>query len=310
MRSGTESWADPGSQGDSMTTLFTSEYLGRLERFVIASRAAISSPMPGRRPGHGKGFSVEFADYREYYPGDDLRYVDWNVYRRMGKLFLRLFRAESELTLHLLVDTSRSMGYGAADKLDFTRRVAAALAFVGVSNLDRVSLATFSNKLHTVMPAGRGRPHLFQIFKTLENVQPEGKSDLNRSLREYGDYSRTPGLAVVLSDCFDPGGCEEGLRYLSHKRFGVVLVHVFADEEVSPAFDTPVELLDLEDAAAPTIQGDPESVERYKIRFQQFRRSLEGFCRANGMNYVPALSSLEFEDWVFDFLRKGVWHVH
>ena len=191
-----------------MTTLFTSEYLGRLERFVMASRAAISSPMTGRRPGLGKGFSVEFADYRVYHPGDDLRYVDWNVYRRMGKLFLRLFRAESELTLHVLVDTSRSMGYGAADKLDFTRRVAAALAFVGVSNQDRVSLATFSNKLHTVIPAGRGRPHLFRLFETLESVQPEGKSDLTCSLREYADYSRTSGLAVVLSDCFDPGGYE------------------------------------------------------------------------------------------------------
>ena len=292
-----------------MSTLFTSQYLGQLERFVTASRAAISSSMPGRRPGRGKGFSVEFADYREYSPGDDLRYVDWNVYRRMGKLFLRLFRAESELTLHLLIDTSRSMGYGADDKLDFSRRVAAALAFVGVSNLDRVSLATFSDKLHTVLPARRGRAHLFQVFKVLESVQADGPSNLNRALREYGDYSRTSGLVVILSDFFDPGGCEAGLQYLSYKKFGVALVHVVAEEEVRPPSDSSVELMDLEDAGAPPISGDPRSVEQYKIRFQEFRHSLESFCKANDMNYVPAHSSAGFEDWVFEFLRRGVWHV-
>ncbi len=276
---------------------------------MLASRAATSSPLPGRRPGRGKGFSVEFADYRNYCPGDDLRHVDWNVYRRMGKLFVRLFRAESELTLHVLVDTSRSMGFGEADKLEFARRVAAALAFVGVASLDRVSLATFSDRLHTVIPSRRGRPHLFHIFEALEETQPSGHSDLNQALRQYADHSRTSGLAVVLSDCFDPRGLEEGLRYLAYKRFEVSLIHVMAAEEIEPRIEPGAELRDLEDEDGPPILVDDGSVEAYRRRFDKFRRSLESFCMSNDIQYVPAVSSASFDDWVSEFLRRGIWHV-
>jgi len=278
----------------------------RLERLVLASRAAAASPLPGRRVGAHRGYSVEFHDYRPYEPGDDPRDIDWTLYGRLDRLFLRLFRAESELTVHVLVDASASMGTGRDSKLAFASKVAAALAYVVAANQERVGLAVFAGDLRQVIAPGRGRVHAGRIVRALGALEAGGASDFNRSLRQYANLPNHRGLAIVITDAFAPAGIEEGLAYLVYRGFEVMLLHVLADEELAPVLHEPVELVDVESGGAP-IAADAATVAAYRKELDAFIRGLEGFCAPRRILYLRASSSSTFDEFAAQAMRGGIW---
>jgi uncharacterized protein (DUF58 family) len=289
------------------TSLLSVSEMAALEAMTLRSRSRSASRQPGRRAGIGTGSSVEFADYRPYHPGDDLRYVDWNLYGRLGRLFLRVYQADAELTLYILLDSSRSMAFGQSAKFRFASRLAAALAVAGVSASDRVRVVTFSDGVDRLFPATRDRAHLSGVFRLIEQIEPAGRSRLNRSIREFGEAVTGSGLVVVLSDCFDSEGLADGLRYLSRRRFETHLIQILADEEVDPgsAFDR---VVDAEDPTREPVDVSPAQRDRYISRMREFTRTLERDAHASGASFLELRSSFAFDRWIRLLSERGVWN--
>src|SRR5271165_2888753 len=174
-------------------------FLARLEQLELVSRKIFLGRMKGERRSKRKGQSVEFADYRNYVVGDDLRFLDWNLYARLDKLFLRLFLEEEDLHFYILLDNSLSMDFGSPTKLHYAKQVAAALGFVGLVNLDRVVIEAFNDRLTQTMPALRGRRSLWRLLDFLKKIEPAGPSDMKQSLRTFSLKSSGRGIVVLLS---------------------------------------------------------------------------------------------------------------
>src|SRR5437763_1696483 len=227
--------------------LLDPEFLARLEQLELVSRKIFLGRMKGERRSKRKGQSVEFADYRNYVVGDDLRFLDWNLYARLDRLFLRLFMEEEDLHFYLLIDASLSMDFGTPTKLHYAKQVAAALGFIGLVNLDRVMVEVIGGTAPPPLPALRGRKSLWRLLDFLQNVQPAGGGDLTRALRNFSIRSSGKGVVVLLSDFMDKNGYEEALRYLVARQMDVYVIQVLSQEEVDPDVTGDVKLVDIED---------------------------------------------------------------
>src|SRR4051795_12484374 len=199
--------------------LLDPDFLARLEQLELVSRKIFLGRMKGERRSKRKGQSVEFADYRNYVVGDDLRFLDWNLFGRLDKLFIRLFMEEEDLHFYLLIDNSLSMDFGSPSKLHYAKQVAAALGFIGLVNMDRVVVEAFNDRLTQSMPAARGRRSLWRLMDFLQKLEPAGPSDLRQALRTFSLKSSGKGIVVLLSDLMDKGGYEDALRYLVARQF-------------------------------------------------------------------------------------------
>src|SRR2546427_502528 len=199
---------------------FSSEFLAQLERLTLLSRRTFRGRVRGERRSPRRGHSVEFCDYRAYGVGDDLRYVDWNIYGRLNRLHVKLFVDEEDLCLHLLLDASASMDFGTPTKPEYGARLAAALGFIGLVSMERVGVGVLRERVAEGWPPTRGRNQVVNLFEFLSRVNPAGGTSLNDGLGNYAMRAREPGLAVVISDLMDPGGFETGVRALLERRLG------------------------------------------------------------------------------------------
>lgn len=288
------------------TELWAKEIAG-LERFELAFRGPAFSNLPGRRRGLAAGAGIDFADYRRYSPGDDVRTLDWALYARLRKLFARRFRADSELAVHLLVDVSRSMAYGRREKLAAVKRIARAVSYVGLSHLDPVGLSTFADRLLDSLPPRRDRRQLFEIHRRLEEAWPEGRTDFGRSCRQYGSRVRRPGLAIVMSDFLSVGGYAEGLEFLRYRGLDLTLIQVLAAEELDPSIDDAVELVDVEAPGLARVPADRRSVAVYRRNLSAFQSELSDFSMRRGVPLVRLDSSVSFAEMARALLEAGVW---
>src|SRR5207245_2857471 len=214
--------------------LLDPQFLHRLEPREMGSRKIFQGRMKGERRSKKKGQSVEFADFRNYVIGDDLRFLDWNLYARLDKLFIRLFFEEEDLHFYILLDNSLSMDFGSPTKLQYARQIAAALGFIGLVNLDRVVIEAFNDRLTQAMPAARGRRSLWRMMDFLQKIEPAGPSDLARSLRSFSLKFSGKGIVVLLSDFMDKGGYEEALRYLVARQLDIYVIQILSKEEIDP----------------------------------------------------------------------------
>src|SRR5271157_3452899 len=237
--------------------LLDPQFLARLEQLELVSRKIFLGRMKGERRSKRKGQSVEFADYRNYVIGDDLRFLDWNLFARLDRLFIRLFMEEEDLHVYILIDNSLSMDFGTPSKLHYARQVAAALAFIGLVNMDRVVIEVFNDRLVQSLPAARGRRSLWRVLDFLQRVEPAGPSDLKRALRTFSLKCSGKGIVILLSDFMDKGGYEDALRYLIARQFDVYLIQVLAQEEIEPPLVGDLKLIDVEDGdeAEITVTG-------------------------------------------------------
>ncbi len=283
--------------------LLTPDVLRKLEMLELISRKARAGRQRGDRLSKRKGRGAEFADFRPYSSGDDLRFLDWGLFARFERLFLRLFLEDEDLHVHLLLDVSRSMAFGEPQKLLFAKRVAAAIGFVGLVNLDRVTVTAFAEKSLGKSPGFRGRPALSRLLAYLEALEPTAAGDFNRSMRMIAPTLTGRGVVVVLSDFLDKAGVADGLRFLASRGLDATAVQVLAPEEVEPTVVGDVRLTDVEDGAAAEITVTADLLERYRRAVAAFRARLAGDCNRLGISLVQATSDLPFDRIALRMLR-------
>ena len=276
-----------------------------MDALTIVSRKVTTGRVKGERRSFRKGAGVEFQDYRPYAAGDDLRYVDWNIYSRLDRLLLKLFIEEEDLCLHLLVDGSGSMGVGQPPKLDFALQVAAALGYISLNNLERVALAHFAGEIARMLRPRRGRGQIVPMLDFLADIPASGPTNLNACLSNYALRAQTGGVAVVLSDLLDPAGYAEGLRALLRRRFEVFVLHVVSQDELDPPLRGDLTLVDVEGGASREVSVDRAALDGYRARLQAHFTEAEAFCARHRIDYMRTSTAVPFEDLILRHLRRG-----
>ena len=305
-------------------SLLTPELLRRLEQFQLLAARRAKSSARGERRSRARGQSVEFADYRTYVPGDDFRYLDWNLYGRLEKLFLKLYEEERELPVRIFLDASESMTFGEPRKFDFARQVSAAVGYVALCGFDRVSVIPFpaapgdgekdrAAQIAELAARGalrsvRGKKSAIQFFQNLTALTASGAANLNEALRRGALEARQAGLALVLSDFLDPAGYESGLTALVGRGFQVDLVQILAPEELSPTTFGDLRLVDSETGAMQEVTFGRYRLKGYQQTVQNFIQRLREFCQGRGINYFTASSNTALEELLLRQLRQAeVW---
>src|SRR5712691_11089034 len=284
--------------------LLDPQFLHRLEQLEIVSRKIFIGKTKGERLSRRKGQSVEFADYRNYVVGDDLRFLDWNLYGRLDRLFIRLFLEEEDLHFYLLIDNSLSMSFGTPTKLHYARQIAAALGFIGLVNLDRVVVEAFNDRLVQSLPPLRGRRSVWRLMEFLQKLEPAGPSDLAKSLRTFSLKCSGKGVVVLISDFMDKAGYEEALRYLVARQLDIYVLHVLSQEEIEPAVVGDLKLVDIEDDDVAEITVSAALLDRYKKNLAAYRAGLADFCTKRGVSYLFTSNHVPFERLIFTYLRQ------
>jgi uncharacterized protein (DUF58 family) len=305
--------------------LLTPDLLRRLEQLQLLAARRSKSSARGERRSRARGQSVEFADYRNYVPGDDFRYLDWNLYGRLERLFLKLYEEERELPVRLFLDASESMTFGQPPKFDFARQVAAALGYIALCGFDRVSVIPFpsaggrlqnaegaqsairspQSALHNALRSVRGKKSASQFFENLAALTAGGAARLNDCLRRGALESRQTGVAVVLSDLLDPEGYEAGLNTLVGRGFHVNVVHILAPEELAPTTFGDLRLVDAETGDFREVTFGKYRLKAYQQTVQNFCARLREFCQNRGMHYFLARSDMDLGELILKQLRRA-----
>ncbi len=284
--------------------LLPPELVARLERLHLATRKVFHGRFKGERRSRRKGQSVEFADYRDYVPGDDLRFIDWNGYARLDRLYLKLFLEEEDIHFYLLLDASESMNFGQPTKLQWAVRLAAALGFVGLVRGDRVSVHVLRGSRVEASPPLRGRVSVPRLVEFLEQVAPGGPTDLAQALKRFALASSGKGIVVLVSDLLDKSGYEDALRALLARELDIYLVHVLSQEELDPELSGDLRLIDAEDADVAEVTVTVGLLRRYKQTVENFRRGARIFCTRRGIAYLGVDNTAAMEKVVLRHLRQ------
>jgi len=289
---------------ESSVAFVDPEFLKKLERLRLIAKRLSWASAKGEHPSARKGFSLEFSDYRRYQRGDDLRYVDWNIYRRLDRLLLKVFTAEEEMNVYLLVDTSRSMAEGASPKIDYAKKVAAAVGYIGLKNLDRVGGASFSSGLRSPLTLGRGRKQILSLFDFLGKLSCDGETDLLAAVRSFSNLFPHPGLVVLVSDLLDPYGCRAGLEELAKKKHQLLVIHVLDADEIAPNPAGDVALLDVERGRERRFFLDADLVRRFQQELQNYFAEIETVCSGREIDYLRTTTQTPFDEFVLHMLRQ------
>lgn len=286
-----------------MALRFEDDFLKKLEYLNVVSRKAFAGQNRADRLAPKRGRGLEFADHRGYTPGDDFRQIDWKAYKRLGRLLLRLFDEEQDLPIYLMLDVSRSMSEPA--KFDQARRIAAALCYIGLAHLDRISILPFGRALGHESVPGRGKGRIFKVFEMLERLEAAGPTDLRESFKEFAARGRRQGLAVVISDFLDPGGFEAGLKILRTLGHDVFVAHVASQHDRDPGAYGDVRFVDMETGAQRDVEVTPRLAAAYQTAWAAHADDLESFCGRYQIGYVRANAETPFEDIVLKAFRQG-----
>jgi len=285
--------------------LFDEAFLKKLEYLHIVSRKVFAGRARAERRTRKVGSGIEFADYRDYAPGDDLRYLDWNIYSRMHKLVLRLFEEEEDLYIYLLVDTSASMGMGRPPKVRHAVQVAAALCYVGLANLDRVSVVTLDEGLRARIPPARGKGRIFKILDFLRAVEAGGRTDLGAAAGAFVHQNKRRGLAVLISDFYDPAGYEQCINQLRFNRFEPFAIQIIDEGEARPRLRGDLELMDCETGELRKITVSPRLLRAYAREHERYCQELAEFCAGSQVPLFRASTSVPFDELVLHIFRRG-----
>ena len=288
--------------------LFDEQFLARLELLQVIARRLFRGRQRAERKTRKVGSGLEFADHREYSPGDDIRYLDWTVWVRLRHALIRLFEEDEDLPIRVVVDVSDSMCTREGAKLRYAQQVAAALAYVGLANLDRVGLTAISAKTHQSLPAVRGKGRIFRVFDFLRSAPRGGPTDLRHSCSRVAAQSSQPGLTIVLSDFYDLEGAFEGLNMLRFRKHEPVAIQIIDPVEADPrgsGLRGDVTLLDCEGDTRRDVTLSPRALAAYAAAHERFCAQLEASCRSRGIHYVRANLDVPFDDLVLRMFRLG-----
>lgn len=282
--------------------LLTPALLAQLERLRLPARDLPSARVGGRKTRQ-LGSSLEFAEYRAYTPGDDLRYIDWRAYARLGKLFLKRYLDERDALLYLLVDTSRSMDFDG--KWLQAKRIAAALGYLTLAGGDRAEAWLFAAGVGERTPRLAGKQSAYRLFELLGRTETGEEGSLD--WLAGGSVPREPGVVVVLSDFLFETGYEESLRRLQARGHQVVVLQILARVEIDPPYAGDSHLIDSESGFARDVSISPHVLKRYKQAALDYTARLADFCRRRGMAYALIVDDEKIEDVLFRrLLSSGV----
>jgi uncharacterized protein (DUF58 family) len=266
-----------------MKPLIHDAFLGRLATFRLATRGRRNGLLAGSHASRRAGVSLEFRDYRSYFPGDDFRYIDWNAFGRLDRLLVRSFVHESDMPVYVIVDLSASMSLGVPSKADYAAGLAAALSYIGLRGLDRVGLYLFSKNLHATLPPSRGLAQMSRILKRLRADEPRGQTSMDDAMEQFVAGAREPGLVILISDFFAQRGRERALDCLLRHGHEVVAVQVLAPEEVDPKVEGRTQFVDIETGRNFTLSVGAQTLEEYRARFASSQAELANAFRCRSI---------------------------
>jgi uncharacterized protein (DUF58 family) len=290
--------------GTTETPLLSPQLLAQLERLELVSRKIFRGRMKGERKSKRKGQSVEFADFRQYVPGDDLRFIDWNLFARMERLYLKLFLEEEDLHFYTLIDASPSMDFGDPTKLQFAKQLAASLGFIGLCRADRVRIESLGTSARKPGPVLRGRSSLWRMLSYLDSVEPGERVSLAEGVRNFCLRNPGKGILVLITDLMDKEGYEKAFRLLVAQQMDVYVLHILSPEELNPDIKGDLKLIDCEDDDIAEVTISRPLLEKYKRTVAAFVDGAREFCVRRGMSYLMASTDTSVETLVANYLRK------
>lgn len=288
--------------------LFDESTLRKLNQLTLVASRIRSGAMKGERRSSRRGSSVEFADYRNYAPGDDLRRLDWNIYARLERPFIKLLEEEEDLAVHILIDGSQSMdwGEGAQHKFQYALKLAAGLGAVTLASGDALTIGLLQQgKVASEFGPSRGGASLARLFRFLENLEPGVETNLNRAMRDYSIIPRRAGLVILLSDLFANDGYETGLRQLMGRGHEAALVHVLAPDELDPPLAGDIQLVDIETNQTQDVSLDGGLRERYRARARAWIQSTQTECRKRNIRYLDAVTNQTWDHILLLEMRRA-----
>lgn len=288
-------------------SLFDSEFLQKIEYLSLVSRKVFRGQLMAQRRTMQMGGGIEFADHREYTPGDDFRYLDWNLYARHDELLLKRFQEEEDLHVYILLDSSRSMDLGEPQsKFDLARRLAAALAYIALADLDRVSIVAFANGIIEELPLTRGKARILSLMRFLENLEADGDAtNLSDMVKSFVLRPQRRGLAIVISDLFDPAGYRHGMDLLRHHKYEPHMVQLHDPAEAEPGLLGDVELFDVESEEIRKLTITEKNLTRYREVFQDFLASIRTYASTYGIGCTVTTTDIPFDTTVLDMMRRA-----
>ncbi|RMG12101.1 MAG: DUF58 domain-containing protein [Planctomycetota bacterium] len=293
-----------GTLDEEAGPLLDQAFIAKIGKLDLTTRRLLQGRQKGEKRSKKRGQSVEFADHRQYAPGDDLRFLDWSIYARLDRLMVKLFLEEEDLYVYLLLDASASMDYGRPNKFRYAQRVVAALGVIGLTKMNRVGVGAFSSELNRVFRPERGRRHLRKLLRFLEETPSDGRTDLAAACRRFALEHPRRGLVVLVSDFLDRGGYEEAIRYFVARRMDVFCLHVLSPQELDPPFAGDLKLIDAEDGEETEITVSRPLLAAYRRNLDAYIDGLRTFCHKRGARYLTVSTALPFERLVLDQLRQ------
>ncbi len=287
------------------STLLDPQTLAQLERLELVTRKVFRGRMKGERRSKRKGQSVEFSDFRNYVHGDDLRFLDWNLFARLDKLFLKMFLEEEDLHFYALIDASGSMDFGQPiTKLRYAQQLAAALGYVGLCRADRVKIETLGSSRRKPGPVLRGRHNLWRLLEFVESIEPGENVPLIEGVKNFCLRNTGKGILVLITDLMDKDGYDAALRFLVAQQLDVYVIHVLSAEELDPDVKGDLKLVDCEDADEAEITASRPLIEQYKRTLAGFLESAREFCSRRGMNYLMTSTEAPVPQLISRYLRQ------
>jgi uncharacterized protein (DUF58 family) len=278
-----------------------------LNRLSLVARHVRPGQATGERRSTKRGTSVEFADYRDYAKGDDLRRVDWNIYARLERPFIKLFEEKEDLAVHILLDCSASMDWGAdsENKWQYARQLAAALGYIALTAGDRLTVTALRSE-QTPLTFGpvRGPGHTLRLIDWLASLDVQGPTHLNTGLRAYAIAGGRAGLTLLITDLFSPAGYLQGVTSLAARGHEVAIIHILSPDEIDPPLGGDLRLIDVETGAAQEVTIDGGMRDLYRRRLAAWRDEIGAACRARDVTYLPVQTDLPLEQLVLTELRR------
>lgn len=293
---------------DRADPVFADDFLHKLEYLHIIARKVLSGQLKAEHRSRKKGASIEFADHRPYVPGDDFRFIDWNVYFRTDHLFLKLFEEEEDLPVYILLDATGSMDFGIPYKWHYARRLAAAIAYLGLASMDRVTVMPFTTTLPvhaSDMTRLRGKAQVYRLLRFLEGQHAARHTSLGTALTALAASRHKPGLVILVSDLYDESGVFSALDALRFQKFECFVAHVVSPQEASPGLLGDVRLIDAETQAVREVTLTEAMLRAYTARFGSWCDGIAAFCREHAIGYARCRTDIPFDDTVVEMLRRG-----
>jgi uncharacterized protein (DUF58 family) len=305
----TQAPTDPTRRPRRVDELISSDLMVKLDQLDVMSRKIFAGKLQGERRSKKRGQSVEFADFRRYVAGDDLRFIDWNVYARLDKLFLKIFLEEEDLSLQVVIDTSASMDYGRPSKIVFAQRLAMALGYIGLVNHNRVTLTAFGHGgVVSRLPNLRGRRRTQEMGQWILDLPLGGESRFNDAMRAIGLARQGKGVMIVISDFLLKGGYEKGLRYLLGGGYDTFALQLLSREELEPdtagGLGGDLKLTDIEDDDVAEVTISSALIKRYKENLAAYCEALRTFCAQRAMMHLLVRADADLDELILETLRR------